>query len=120
MPVPNGDGNNAMTRNGQRLLMLIDGDTTQRRFVATLAARGGWRTLIAADGEAALATLGTHEGMQLDAVLLDRKGDDPEVAPLIAALRANRPQLPILMLTSDRSVAHAVEAMRAEIGRAHV
>ena len=111
--VPNGDGNDAMTRNGQRLLMLIDGDATQRRFVATLASRGGWRTMVAADDATALASLGTHEGMQLDAVLLDRRGDDPDPAPLIAALRSHRPQLPILMLTSDGSVAQAVEAMRA-------
>lgn len=102
-----------MTRNGQRLLMLIDEEPAQRRLVAALAARGGWRTLFANDGEMALAMLGTHEGMQLDAILLDHWSDDPAAADLIAELRANRPSLPILMLTANGSVAHAVSAMRA-------
>jgi len=102
-----------MTRNGQRLLMLIDEEPAQRRLVAALAARGGWRTLFANDGEMALATLGTHEGMQLDAILLDHWSDDAAAAALIAELRANRPSLPILMLTANGSVAHAVSAMRA-------
>ena len=102
-----------MTRNGQRLLMLIDEEPAQRRLVAALAARGGWRTIFAGDGETALATLGTQEGMQLDAIILDHWSPQVDAAPLIMELRANRPQLPILMLTADGSVAHAVSAMRA-------
>lgn len=102
-----------MTRNGQRLLMLVDEDATQRRFVASIAARAGWRSIFAADGDEALATLGTQDGMQLDAVLLDHWSQDLDPAPIIAELRAYRPQLPILLLTAHASVAHAVEAMRA-------
>jgi DNA-binding NtrC family response regulator len=102
-----------MTRNGQRLLMLIDEETAQRRLVAALASRCGWRTIFATDGEMALAMLGTQEGMQLDAILLDHWSDEVDAAPLIAELRANRPQLPILMLTANGSVAQAVGAMRA-------
>ena len=102
-----------MTRNGQRLLMLIDEEPAQRRLVAALAARGGWRTLFANDGEMGLATLGTQEGMQLDAIVIDHWSEETDAAPLIAELRANRPQLPILMLTANGSVAHAVSAMRA-------
>ena len=34
-----------MTRNGQRLLMLIDDEPAQRRLVSALAARGGWRSV---------------------------------------------------------------------------
>ncbi len=60
-----------MTRNGQRLVLLIDDEPAQRRLVATLAARGGWRAVFATDGEMAIATLGTQDGMQLDAILLD-------------------------------------------------
>lgn len=93
--------------------MLIDEEATQRRLVASLAARGGWRTIFASDAEQALATLGTQDGMQLDAVLLDHWSDTVDPAPLIAELRANRPQLPVLLLTSNGSVAQAVAAMRA-------
>ena len=102
-----------MTRNGQRLLLLIDDETAQRRLVAALAARGGWRAIFADDGEAAIATLATDDGAQLDAIILDRSAPDDDAAALIAELRTRRPALPILMLTADGSVEQAVRAMRA-------
>ena len=102
-----------MTRNGQRLLMLIDDEPAQRRLIAALAARAGWRSVFASDAEMAIAMLGTQDGMQLDAILLDHWAPDADATPLIAELRARRPALPILMLTADGSVAHAVSAMRA-------
>ena len=102
-----------MTRNGQRLLLLIDDEPAQRRLVSALAARGGWRSVFAADAEMAIATLGTQDGMQLDAILLDHASPDADATGLIAELRERRPALPILMLTANGSVAHAVAAMRA-------
>lgn len=102
-----------MTRNGQRLLLLIDDEPAQRRLVSALAARAGWRSIFAADGEMALAQLGTQDGMQLDAILLDHWAPEADAAPLIAELRERRTALPILLLTANGSVAHAVAAMRA-------
>jgi hypothetical protein len=52
-------------RSEQRLLMLIDDEPAQCRLIAALAAREGWRTIIAGDAETAIATLGTRQGMQL-------------------------------------------------------
>ena len=102
-----------MTRNGQRLLMLIDDEPAQRRLVAALAARGGWRTIFAGDAETAIATLGTQDGMRLDAILFDQWGEDADASVLIAELRTRRPALPVLVVTANGSVAHAVSAMRA-------
>ncbi|WP_137861958.1 MULTISPECIES: sigma-54 dependent transcriptional regulator [unclassified Sphingomonas] len=102
-----------MTRNGQRLLMLIDDEPAQRRLVAAIAARRGWRTIFASEAETGIATLGTPDGMALDAILLDHSSPDADAAGLIGELRARRPQLPILMLTANGSVANAVNAMRA-------
>ena len=102
-----------MTRNGQRLLLLIDDEPAQRRLVAALASRGGWRTIFAADGEMAIATLGTQDGMLLDAIILDHSAPHEDASALIAELRNRRPALPILMLTANGSVDHAVSAMRA-------
>ena len=102
-----------MTRNGQRLLMLIDDEPAQRRLVAAIAARRQWRTIHAGDAETALATLGTNDGMALDAIVIDHWGSDIDAAALIIELRRNRPQLPILVLTANGSVASAVSAMRA-------
>ena len=102
-----------MTRNGQRLLLLIDDEPAQRRLVAALAARRGWRAIFASDGETGVAMLGTQDGMQLDAILLDHWTPDADAATVIAALRERRPALPILMLTANGSVAQAVAAMRS-------
>ena len=102
-----------MTRNGQRLLLLIDDEPAQRRLVSALAARTGWRSVFANDGEMAIATLGTQDGMQLDAILLDHWGREADAAALFAELRARRPALPILVLTANGSAEQAVSAMRA-------
>jgi DNA-binding NtrC family response regulator len=102
-----------MTAAQQRLLMLIDDEPAQCRLIAALAAREGWRTIIAGDAETAIATLGTRQGMQLDAIILDHWVPGDDACTLIADLKARRPALPLLMLTTSASPLLAVEAMRA-------
>ena len=97
----------------QRLLMLIDDEPAQCRLIAALAAREGWRTVIARDSETAIAMLGTRQGMQLNAIVLDQWVPGDDACELIAELKARRPALPILMLTTSASPLLAVEAMRA-------
>ena len=60
------------------LVMLIDDEPAQSRLISAIAAREGWRTIVVSDAETAIATLGTREGMQLSAILLDQwvPGDD--------------------------------------------
>lgn len=97
----------------QRLLMLIDDEPAQCRLITALAAREGWRTLVVSDSETAIATLGTRQGMQLNAIILDQWVPGDDACALIAELKARRPGLPILMLTTSASPLLAVEAMRA-------
>jgi len=96
-----------------RIVMLIDDEPAQARLVSAIAAREGWRTLVAPDAETAIATLGTREGMQLSAILLDHWVPGDDACTLIAELKARRPALPILMITTSTSPLLAVEAMRA-------
>jgi DNA-binding NtrC family response regulator len=112
-PANSDRGGQGALHNGVPYLMLIDDEPAQRRLVSALAARAGWRTLFADDGEMALATLGTQDGMRLDAVLLDQWSPDFAPAALIGEIHGQRPALPILVLTAHNSVAVAVEAMRA-------
>jgi DNA-binding NtrC family response regulator len=102
-----------MAETEQRLLMLIDDEPAQSRLIGALAARAGWRTLVVPDAETAIATLGTRQGMQLNAIILDQWVPGDEACELIAELKARRPGLPILMLTTSTSPTLAVEAMRA-------
>ncbi len=93
--------------------MLIDDEPAQSRLITALASREGWRTLVVKDSETAIATLGTRQGMQLGAIVLDQWVPGDEACTLIAELRARRPMIPILMLTTSASPLLAVEAMRA-------
>ena len=97
----------------QSLVMLIDDEPAQCRLISALAAREGWRTLVVRDSETAIATLGTRAGMQLNAIILDQWVPGDDACALIAELKARRPALPILMLTTSASPLLAVEAMRA-------
>jgi DNA-binding NtrC family response regulator len=99
----------------QRLLMLIDDEPAQCRLISALAAREGWRTLVVHDSETAIATLGTRQGMQLAAIVLDQWVPGDDACSLIAELKSRRPALPILMLTTSASPLLAVEAMRAGV-----
>ncbi len=97
----------------QRLLMLIDDEPAQSRLITALAAREGWRTVVVRDSETAIATLGTRQGMQLSAIILDQWVPGDQACELIRELKDRRPALPILMLTASTSPLLAVEAMRA-------
>lgn len=99
--------------NGSPLLMLIDDEPAQKRLVSALAARSGWRTIYASDHATALATLGTRDGMHLDAVLIDQWNANIKLVDIISQIREERSSLPILILTSQNNVHDAVEAMRA-------
>ena len=102
-----------MSETEQRLLMLIDDEPAQSRLISALAGREGWRTLVVGDSETAIATLGTRQGMQLSAIVLDQWVPGDRACELIAELKERRPALPILMLTTSTSPQLAVEAMRA-------
>jgi DNA-binding NtrC family response regulator len=96
-----------------RCLLLIDDEPAQRRLVTAIGARAGWSVRGAPDVEAAAAILSDTEGMPIDAILLDHWLPGPEGTQLIQQIRALRPDLPLLVMTAQTSVAVAVEAMRA-------
>jgi len=102
-----------MAEDPTRLLMLIDDEPAQSRLITAIAAREGWRVLVVKDAETAIATLGTREGMQLTAIILDQWVPGDDACTLIAELKERRPAMPILMLTTSSSPLLAVEAMRA-------
>ncbi|GAA4644320.1 sigma-54 dependent transcriptional regulator [Pontixanthobacter gangjinensis] len=102
-----------MAESESRLLMLIDDEPAQSRLITALAAREGWRTLVVRDSETAIAMLGTRQGMQCSAIILDQWVPGDEASTLIEELKARRPAMPILMLTTSSSPLLAIDAMRA-------
>ncbi|UVI38345.1 sigma-54-dependent transcriptional regulator [Qipengyuania spongiae] len=102
-----------MATSESRLLMLIDDEPAQSRLVSALAAREGYRTLVAGDCDGAVEMLASPEGMQVSVILLDQWVPGDDACTLIRQLKALRPAVPVLMLTASTSPLLAVEAMRA-------
>ena len=95
-----------------RSLLLLDSDADERRFIIACASRAGWSSISAADAETAIALLQGPQGREVQAALIGSW--DAETGPaLIAALRAHRPKLPVIILSHGDDVARAVEAMRS-------
>jgi len=102
-----------MTEADERLLMLIDDEPAQSRLVCALAAREGWRAVVFDDCNKALSALAAAEGKQYGAILLDQWVPGDKACDAIRQFKAERPDLPLLMLTASNSPLLAVEAMRA-------
>jgi len=102
-----------MAQADPRLLLLIDDEPARSRQIAALAARDGWRTVVARDGDSAIAALGTGEGTRLAAAVIDHGFGGSEALELVAELRRLRPGLPIVVLTASTSQQFPAAAMRA-------
>jgi len=95
-----------------RSLLLMDANPEERRLISAIAGRAGWSVVGAADEEMALALLQGPHGREVLAVLLGSW--DAEKGPqLIRALREDRQNLPVIVLSHGDTVSVAVEAMRA-------
>jgi DNA-binding NtrC family response regulator len=93
-------------------LLLVEADPAERRLVSAVAARAGWITVGADCIETAVGLLQGPHGREVQAALLANW--DEETGPAsIAALRENRPNLPVIVVAKSESVAEAVAAMRA-------
>ncbi len=96
-----------------RCLLLIDDEPAQRRLVAAIGARAGWWVRGANDIEQAREMAADPQEPKWDAILLDHWLPGEEGAALVCEVKAIRPELPLLVLTAQSTVACAVDAMRA-------
>ncbi len=96
-----------------RLLLLIDDEPAQGRLIGALAAREGFRAIVAGTSEEAIARLKGEEGDHVAVILLDQWVPGEDACGLIRELKSLRPDVPVLLLTASTSPLLAVEAMRA-------
>jgi DNA-binding NtrC family response regulator len=101
-----------MAEERTRSLLLLNADADERRLISAVAARANWSVVGAADPETAVALLQGPHGREVQAALLGAWDVDTSPA-LIDALRAQRENLPVIVLSHGESVAVAVDAMRA-------
>src|SRR6476469_6803618 len=95
-----------------RSLLLLDANPEERRLISAIAGRVGWSVVGAADEETALGLIQGPHGREVLSVL-PGSWDAEKGAELIAGLRAERPNLPVIVLSHGDTVSVAVEAMRA-------
>src|SRR5438270_1941147 len=95
-----------------RSLLLLDANPEERRLISAIAGRSGWSVVGAADEEMALALLQGPHGREVQAVLLG-SWDAERCAEFIKALRDQRANLAVIVLSHGDTVSEAVEAMRA-------
>jgi DNA-binding NtrC family response regulator len=100
-----------MARETIRSLLLIDEDAAQRRLVAAIAARAGWRTVVADTAQDPLGPLSGPQASTIEAVLIDHSGCEDTPA-LVSTLRERHPDKAVHVLTSLEGLAVAIEAMR--------
>ena len=91
-----------------KTVLVVDDEDLVRDVVARMIEELGYAAVTAADGESALALL---DSKQVDAVLVDLTMPTMSGADVIAAVRARRPGLPVVLCSGfDRSGRGAVAA----------
>jgi DNA-binding NtrC family response regulator len=90
-------------------LLIVDDEPDGREALADLARSWGWEALCAPDGAAALPAA---EGWQPDAIVSDLFMPSRDGMWLLRALRAELPEVPVILLTGQASIPLAVEAIQ--------
>lgn len=89
--------------------LVVDDEATIRYFLQRTLARDGYQVTLADSGEAALKCMATQE---FDLALIDLKMRGMDGLELLAALRQQQPDTPVIILTAYASMETAVEALR--------
>ncbi len=93
-------------------VLIVEDDDRISAFVARGLHAEGYRTLVAADGQEALA-LFSGQGNDVDLVLLDLGLPDIDGKELLGALRRRRPATPVIALTARDDVREKVHVLDA-------
>ena len=94
---------------GEDTILIVDDEANMRRVLSALLRREGFKTLEAADGEAALDVL---KDQVVDAVLTDLKMPHMNGLELLAESHKQAPGVPVILLTAHGTVGSAVEALK--------
>lgn len=94
-------------------ILIVDDDPAQRRLLHSVVSSLGYSSVTAQNGLEALELLRDSRGRNVDAMLLDLVMPGKTGMEVLAELRPERPNLPIVVLTSNGSVTTVVQAMQA-------
>jgi len=90
-------------------VLIVDDEANVRRVLGTLLEQAGYQTTRVADAEAALDLVRAQDP---DLVLSDLRMPGMDGLELLARLRSDFPEIPVVLLTAHGSIDTAVEAMK--------
>jgi DNA-binding NtrC family response regulator len=94
-------------------VLIVDDDPVQRRLLEISIGRAGLTVVTAPGGGPALDLVDGPRGSQIGVVLLDLVMPDMDGLDVLARIKPNHPDLPVIVLTAKGGIDSAVEAMRA-------
>jgi two-component system response regulator PilR (NtrC family) len=90
-------------------ILVVDDELSMRQFLEIFLKREGHEVICAADGEEAF---GIFQGEALDLVISDIKMDKMDGLELLQKVKAQKPQVPVIMITAYASPEDAIKAMK--------
>lgn len=93
-------------------LLIAEDDPDMRDLLQEVLEEAGYETVAAADGHAALAHI-EREREQIDLVITDVQIPGVKGGDLLAKVRENRPEAPVVVITAFGSIEQAVEMVKA-------
>ena len=95
--------------NGPARVLVVEDDATLRDALCDTIRYGGYQAESAANGVEALERLGS---VAVDVVISDVQMEQMDGHALLREVRAQRPELPFVLITAHGSIENAVVAMR--------
>ena len=92
-------------------ILVVDDDTAVRQVLSALLVRHGCEASTASSGKEALQSLNDSS---FDVVITDLKMEDMSGLDLLRKIKANSPEVEVILLTAFGTISNAVEVMRAE------
>ena len=94
-------------------ILVVDDDPVQRRLVDNMIRKFGYEPLIAETGEQAVAMLTGPAAERVDCIVLDLVMPDLDGLGVLARLRENGVNVPVIVQTAHGGIDNVVSAMRA-------
>jgi DNA-binding NtrC family response regulator len=95
--------------NAEPHILIVDDEPNVRKVLGTLLEQAGYTTTRAESGEIALSLIRARDP---DLVLTDLKMPGVDGLELLARVRDDFPEIPVVMLTAHGTIENAVEAMK--------
>jgi DNA-binding NtrC family response regulator len=92
-------------------VLIVDDEPVQRRLLEAMVRRFGYQAVVAEGGDAALKLLG--ESQRIDCVVLDLMMPDLDGLGVLARMREQGLDIPVIVQTAHGGIDNVVSAMRA-------